>query len=122
MPRRRKRTASLGKAVELSILAPQIIALRSLRLHDHGELNRMGTEKVLAFWESMNAMALQATKAQQEYALFAMRQWWSPWISPAAMAACAASIFEKGIAPIHKRAAANARRLSRGRRRSASTG
>ena len=39
----------------------------------------MGTEKMLAFWESMNAMTLEMAKAQQQYALLAMRQWWAPW-------------------------------------------
>jgi hypothetical protein len=102
MPRRRRRTGSLTKAAELSILAPQVIALRSLRMNDRRELGRMGTEKVLAFWESMSAMGLQMAKAQQECALFAMRQWWSPW-----------KIFDKALGPVHKRASANARRLGR---------
>lgn len=73
----------------------------------------MGTEKVFAYWESMNAMGLQMAKAQQEYALFAMRQWWSPWVSPLSMAAAATKVFEKGLGPVHKRAVANARRLRR---------
>jgi hypothetical protein len=87
MPRRRRRTGSLTKAAELSVLAPQ---------------GRMGTEKVLAFWESMSAMGLQMAKAQQECALFAMRQWWAPW-----------KVFDKALGPVHKRASANARRLGR---------
>jgi hypothetical protein len=83
---------------------------------DRREFQRMGTEKAFAFWESMNAMGLQVAKAQQEYALFAMRQWWSPWMSPWSMAASATKIFEKGLGPVHKRASANARRLRRIRR------
>ena len=80
------------------------------------ELERMGTEKMLAFWESMNAMALEIAKAQQQYALFAMRQWWSPWVSAPSVAASAAKILEKGLAPVQKRASANARRLRKRRR------
>ena len=89
---RRRRTRSLTKAVELSLVAPQVIALRSLRTHDQREMQRMSTEKLLAFWESMNAMGLQMAKAQQDYALFAMRQWWSPWMTPWQMANAAGKI------------------------------
>ena len=62
---------------------------------DRRELERMGTEKVLAFWESMNAMGLELAKAQQQYALLAMRQWWSPWLSPWSAAASATRVLEK---------------------------
>jgi hypothetical protein len=55
----------------------------------------MGTEKVFAFWESMNAM------------------WWAAWMTPWS----AAKIIEKGLAPLHRRTTANARRLSKRRKR-----
>jgi hypothetical protein len=106
------------------MVAPQVVAMRAARMlaagaspnaHDRREFQRMGTEKVFAFWESMNAMGMQVAKAQQEYALFAMRQWWSPWMSPWSMAHAAGKVLEKGLVPVHRRAAANARRL-RGRR------
>jgi hypothetical protein len=80
---------------------------------DRREQQRMSTEKTLAFWESMSAMGLQIAKANQEYALFAMRQWWSPWLGPWQVAEAASKVFEKGLAPVHRRAAANARRLRR---------
>jgi hypothetical protein len=96
---RRRRSASI---IDLALVAPQVIALRSLRSHDTREMQRMGTEKVFAFWESMNAMGFQMVKAQQEYALLAMRQW-----------AAGAKVLEEGLRPIHRRAAANARRLRR---------
>jgi hypothetical protein len=110
---RRKRIGSFARAAELSLLAPQVIALRSLRMHDRREMQRMGTEKALAFWESMNAMGLQMARANQQYALFAMRQWWSPWMSPWQTAAAATKVLEQGLRPIHRRASANARRLKR---------
>lgn len=113
MPRNRRSNRSLAKAVELSLVVPQVIALRSLRTHDRREMQRMGTEKAVAFWESMNAMGLQMAKANQEYALFAMRQWWSPWMSPWQAAAVATKVLEQGMRPIHRRASANARRLRR---------
>lgn len=89
--RRRRRTNSFAKAMELSFLTPQIIALRCLRMQDRREMQRMGSEKVLAFWESMSAMGVEAFKANA-----------SLW-----------GILEKGLAPVHKRAKANARRLRR---------
>jgi hypothetical protein len=99
---------------------PQVVALRTARMlaaganpsaRDRRELERMRTEKVLAAWESLNVMGLELAKAQQQYALFAMRQWWAPWVSPWSMAAGAMRILDKGLAPVHRRASANARRL-----------
>ena len=113
------------KAAELAVAAPQVVALRTARMlaaggnpgvRDRRELERMGTEKMLAFWESMNAMGLEMVKAQQQYALLAMRQWWSPWVSPWSAAASAAKVLDKGLAPVHKRAKANVRRLRKRRR------
>jgi hypothetical protein len=83
---------------------------------DRREFQRMGTEKVLAFWESMNVMGLEMAKAQQQYALLALRQWWSPWLSPWSAAASASRVLEKGLGPVHRRASANVRRLRKRRR------
>ena len=97
---RRRRHASFTKAAELSLVAPQVIAMRTARMlaaganpsaRDRREFQRMGSEKVLAFWESMSAMGVEAFKANA-----------SLW-----------GILEKGLAPVHKRAKANARRLRR---------
>jgi len=109
----RRRTRSFARAAELALVAPQVIALRSLRMHDRREMQRMGTEKAFAFWESMNAMGLQMARANQEYAMFAMRQWWSPWMSPWQAAAAASKVLEQGLRPVHRRVRANARRLRR---------
>src|SRR5262249_62098179 len=93
--RRHKRKRSIAKLAELSLAAPQVVAMRTARMlavganpnaRDRREFQRMGTEKVLAFWESMQAMGLEVAKAQQQYALFALRQWWSPWGSPGSVA------------------------------------
>jgi hypothetical protein len=88
--RRRRSTRSFSRAAELSLLAPQVIALRMLRTHDAVEMQRMAMEKVFAFWECAGAMSLQMLKA-------------SPWNR----------VLEEGMRPIHRRAAANARRLRR---------
>ena len=78
--------------------------MRSLRTHDRVEMQRMHTEKMLAFWESMSAMGVSA-----------MSQSWSLWMSPWQTAA-ATKVLEAGMRPIHRRASANARRLRRRRR------
>jgi hypothetical protein len=123
--RRSKRNRLLAKGAALSVAAPQVVAMRTARMlaagvnpsaRDRREFERMGTEKVLAFWESMNAMTLEMAKAQQQFALTAMRQWWSPWVSPWSVGAAAAKVLEKGLAPVQKRASANARRLRKRRR------
>ena len=80
---------------------------------DRREFQRMGTEKALAFWESVNAMGLAMAAAQQRYALAAMCRWWSPWPNPWSVAQSTTKILEKGLAPVHRRASANARRLRR---------
>jgi len=103
---RRRRSSSFAKAAELCLVAPQVIALRSLRMHDRREMQRMGTEKVQAYWESVNAMTLAAS-----------RYWWTAWTNPWSAAANATRILEQGLAPVHRRASANARRLSRMRKR-----
>ena len=139
----RRRSPSIGrpapavvKAFELSMAAPQVIAMRSLMLLSSGagragtaqEVVRMGAEKVQAWQESMTAMTLQAQRAQQEWALAAMRQWWSAWTTPWQMTASRAAprplevqraisnIVNSGLAPVHRRATANAKRLARKKR------
>jgi hypothetical protein len=112
------------KATELSLAVPQVVAMRTARMlaagvnpsaRDRREFERMGTEKMLAFWESMNAMGLEIVKAQQRYALSAMFQWWSPWVTPWSAATSATKILEKGLGPVQKRVSANARRLRKRR-------
>ncbi len=104
--RRRRTSSAFAKAAELCLVAPQVVALRSLRTHDAREMQRMGTEKVQAYWESVNAMTLAAS-----------RYWWTAWTSPWSAATGASRILEQGLAPVHRRASANARRLRRVRRR-----
>jgi hypothetical protein len=150
MPRlKRRRKPGALKAAELAIAAPQVIALRSARMlsagtvpaaRDRRELARMSAEKVQAFSESMTAMAAQISRNNQEWSLFALRQWWTvctrSWLSlvrgalrpriPVAplsgsvatqqrLQRSVASVVEKGLSPVLKRATANARRLSRRR-------
>lgn len=114
---------------------------------DRAELSRMGTEKVQAFWESVFAIGAQAMRSNQEYVRLGALQWWRLWTTPwwlaaarpaaQAMAAlpraaivaatqsaspqarAVAELAPAGLGPIHKRATANARRLTRSRKRTA---
>ncbi len=136
MTRRTLKTAStLGrKTLETAVAAPQVVATRLTRmatagplpsLHDQTEFVGMLTEKPLAFAQSWLAMADETWRLQQ-------RLWSSLWqlaqrpdalplVAPLAVArtlqAGAVAIAEKGIAPVHRQAVSNARRLSRPPRR-----
>ena len=84
MGTRRRTTNPLVKAAELSIAAPQVIALRTAQMAagqygDGREVWRMGTEKVHALQEATQGMALQLFRTNAEWPLVAMRQWWLFW-------------------------------------------
>ena len=102
---------------------------------DRAEFSGMHTEKVQAFWESMSAMALQTIKTQQNYARDSALHWWRLWTTPWWLASnrtaattasavlappsaarrkrAASDLLAAGLGPVHKRATANARRLTR---------
>lgn len=137
---RRSRSIPVTLA-ELAIATPQVVTHRLARLaaagpapgaRDRREFQRMGSEKVAAFWESWGAMALQAAGAQQR-ALWSMQTalWRALWFPMAAGRAgtaigpgalqqwqrSALDVFAHGLAPVHRRAVANSRRLAAPRRR-----
>jgi hypothetical protein len=110
--------------------APQVVAHRLARMafagpmpsaRDRREFARMSAEKVGAFYESWNAMLAQTWRIQQEMWLASLRAMWLPWqaraIDPArrmqALHGATTRILAKGLAPIGKRAVANAKRLGR---------
>jgi hypothetical protein len=130
MPARRNRQAlSLAaRTTELAIAAPQVVAHRVARMamsgpvlseRDRKEFQLMGAEKTAAFTASWNAMALQAMRANQAMAVSMLTSFWSPavWRNPAGHVAAqlqsaALGVLGKGIAPVHRAATANARRLA----------
>ena len=136
MARRRiRRSRSLAaQSVELGVAVPQVIAHRLARMaiagaspsaRDREEFRRMGSEKMTAFGEAWHAMALETFRANQEMALSFMQSLWFPWAGrkPSARSASrqmsnlAQGILGKGIAPVRRRAVANAKRLGRIKRR-----
>jgi hypothetical protein len=117
MTSRRRTAAVAAKTTELFVAAPQVVALRMMRMAEHGsrpsahdraEMFRMGNEKVLAFSRAWMGMWMQCWLAPLHF----LRSDWMR-ASANAMTAVAAA----GVAPVHRTATANARRLTRLARR-----
>jgi len=130
--RNRHSRALAAQGVDLGFAVPQVLAHRSMRMalagpspsrRDRREFYLMGAEKIAAFYESWTAMSTEILRANLEI-------WRSPaqyfWLHfPITNRSChaAATYFQRaalgvlgeGVAPIHRCAVANARRLSRGR-------
>jgi len=123
------------QATELMFAAPQVVAHRLGRMRaagagtsvrDRREFHRMSTEKIAAFAESWNQMALQMLKANQQVAQAWVSAWWFPRRKPsstatrqslsraaAQMQSSALRVMSSGLGPVHRRATANAKRLGR---------
>jgi len=128
--RRIRRTKSLAaQTIDLGFAVPQVIAHRVARImiaggspsaRDRRELQRMGSEKILAANEAWNAMAVQAVLENQKLALSLIQSLWFPWAQrPSAamqVSNAALDVLGKGMAPLRRRAVANAKRLGRIRR------
>jgi hypothetical protein len=120
-----------AKTSELATAVPQVMAHRLARMaiaglrlsdRDRKEFARMFAEKNSAFGESWNAMAVQAVRANQALAASLARSLRAPpsCRSPADLRGLAVQlhdaalgVFGKGLAPVHRKAVANARRLAR---------
>jgi aryl-alcohol dehydrogenase-like predicted oxidoreductase len=124
---RTRKTPSIARqAAELAVAVPPVIAHRLTRLalagpapsaRDRKEFQRMGAEKAAAFAESWNAMAQQALETTPTLALSFLRAFWSPARAGTAatrqVSRAALGMVQKGLAPVHRRAVANAKRLGR---------
>jgi len=128
----RKTKSILTKSTELALAVPLVVAHRSARMAQAGstptardlkEFNRMVAEKGTAFAQAWQAMAMQTLVANQAMAASFVRSFWSPRgkVTPAKVAArlhgAALGVLGKGLAPVHRKATANARRLARTKRR-----
>ena len=122
------------QATELAFAVPQVIAHRVARMMlagpnpsttDRREFHLMNSEKLAAFNESWRAMAAQMFVAQQQFALSLLHTWCTPWLGgmptlgrhTRQWQSAALGVVAKGMAPVHKRAVANAKRLGRISRR-----
>lgn len=93
---------------EMAFAAPQVVAHRTLRMaaaghapsaRDQAEFMRMGTEKVAAFYQSWMAMWTAMWSLQMDFLRTMSTAGWG--------------VAGAGLAPVHRRAVANARRLGR---------
>ena len=122
------------QATELAFAVPQVIAHRVARMMlagpnpsttDRREFHLMNSEKLAAFNESWRAMAAQMLIARQEFTLSLLRTLCTPWLGGVLpigqhskqWQSAALGVVAKGMAPVHKRAVANAKRLNGIRRR-----
>lgn len=114
------------QALDLSLAVPQVVAHRVGRMaaagatpnaRDRKEFQRMGAEKVAAFCESWAAMGMAAMQAQQS-------MWRGVMFAPLSagrlptnttLANQTLRILSQGLAPVHRRAVGNAKRLKRTR-------
>ena len=129
MYRRRSASGELArKTLELSMAAPQVVAHRVYRMatagyplseRDHREFTRMGSEKVQAYYQSWAAMWMQFYQVQFEFALawmtMPLRLMGGSALAwrPAGSRKVASRLLAAGLAPVHSKAVANAKRLSR---------
>jgi hypothetical protein len=129
--RPQRKIKSVGtKTAELAMAVPQVMAHRFTRLamagtrlsvRDRKEFERMVAEKNTAFTEAWQAMAKQSVRAHRALAVSVWQSLWLPSLrrkpSAGTLAAefhrAALDIVGKGIAPVHRKALANARRLAR---------
>jgi hypothetical protein len=127
--RQRHRRSLVVKATELAFAAPQVVAHRVARMalagtspaaRDRKEFQQMGVEKMAAFFESWNAMTIQALRPDYEAVASLWRSWWTFWSSGKTSTLArsqfldvAYGIMSEGIGPVHRRAVANAKRLAR---------
>jgi hypothetical protein len=129
--RNRKSRLLAAQAVGLGFAVPQVLAHRVMRMaltgsspsrRDQKEFYLMGVEKVAAFYESWTAMLAEIFRANAELWLTSAKLFWvhSPVTRSSRAAAthfqrAALAVLSEGVAPIHRRAVANAKRLSRRR-------
>ena len=132
MPSSRRRPKHFGiQSWELAWAVPQVMAIRLTRMalagssptpRDQREFQRMSAEKIAAFYESWNAMFAELFRAQCEWSFAALRSMWLlgtigefPSIATSNHSQrIAHDILRHGMAPIHRAALANMKRLQRG--------
>ena len=131
--RRRNRSHALTqKATEMAMAVPHVVAHRVTRMalagpmlseRDRTEFKLMSAEKTDAMAESLQAMAAETLRVQQQFTLAMVRAMWSPFLTGRGSASAfagsvgsrmnraALDVIGKGMEPLHRTAVANAKRL-----------
>jgi hypothetical protein len=118
-------TLRIGRQVaEINAVVPGIVSHRLMRLawagatpsrSDRTELSRMSSEKWQAASQSAVAMTAFAMQQQMAMAQSFMHAMWAPWMgvshSSIPVTNPVAGMLSAGLAPYHRIATANARRL-----------
>jgi hypothetical protein len=119
--RKRRGTVAAVKLAELGFAAPQVIAHRLARMalagptisaRDRKEFTGMVTEKQAAVAQAWVGMFAEGVRLQQQFALSLLTGATPRTHAPRAKSA-ASRIASAGLAPIHRKAVANAKRLAR---------
>lgn len=130
--RRKASKSTAAKSAELAVAVPQVVAHRLARMalagpspseRDRREFSKMISEKQAAFSQAWMAMANEAFRANQSIAASLFGSFMFP--RPMSRSSTAGitrtihdathSIMDKGLAPIHRTAVANAKRLGKSR-------
>ena len=115
MTKRRNNQRLARQSSELALAVPQVVAHRLTRMalagpvpnaRDRREFSGMAQEKVHAFWQSWFAMGWATTAAMQ-------KSWMAMLQGARVPAIDLQHIAAKGMAPVHRKATANAKRLAR---------
>lgn len=131
--RRRGSRSAVAKSMELAFAVPQVVAHRTQRalagsqasLANQREFSRMISEKQAAFSQAWFAMAIETFRVNQSIAASMLGSFMFPGTGSQAstarlrrkMQAGANSIINRGLAPVHRTAVANAKRLGRAGKR-----
>jgi len=115
-----RRSRSLSRqASELAVAVPQVVAHRLTRMalagpspnaRDRREFHGMGAEKVVAFWQSWFAMGWAMVESMQKAWIAGLQGARVPLIDMQ-------HVWARGMAPVHRKATSNARRLAKTRLR-----
>src|SRR5580698_9741651 len=136
--RRNQKSRSLAvKSMELALSVPQVVAHRVVQMASAGprlsgrdlkEFEMMVSEKHATFAQAWSSMAVHCFRANQALAIsmsdFFFSLFFTPFTSKWPSMASASShaqdavigLLSKGLAPIHRKAVLNARRLAKTRR------
>jgi len=119
--RSRQATSTAVKLAELGVAAPQVIAHRLTRMalagptisaRDRKEFTGIVTEKQAAVAQAWMGMFAEGLRLQQQFAL-SLLTGATPRTHAARAKSAASRIASAGLAPIHRTAVANAKRLAR---------
>jgi len=128
--RTQKSTSLTVKSMEVALSVPQVIAHRVTRMafagpklsdRDRREFQMMVNEKHVAFAQAWSDMAMHAFRANQTFTASMLHLFFSffSYKKPSAASAAAQlqnaaiGVLGKGLAPIHRKAVSNARRLAK---------